>query len=93
MGFEDKHLFCSTLGAADLIIQKEIIKKLPSPEGGCKEITLLEMVNCWKDKLAESLKDANVKCKVPALRFTRFNTDHLEYCKTKEEALEVEGLN
>ena len=81
-----------SIGAADIIIQKEVIKKIPGRKGGCKDITLFDFINCWKDKLAESLKNSNVPCKVPALRFTRFNTDHLEYCTTKDDALAIEGL-
>ena len=47
---------------------------------------------CWKDELARSLKKASIKCKVPALRFTKFDTSHLNDCSTREEALEVEGM-
>ena len=43
------------IGAADIIIQKEIIKKI-SGKGGCQEKPLSGFVDCWKIKLAESLR-------------------------------------
>ena len=79
------------IGAADIIMRKEIIKKIPG-KGGCKDILVSDLIECWIKKLAESLSKANIRCKVPALRFTQFNTDHLDYCTNKEDALEVEGI-
>ena len=35
---------------------------------------------------------AKVKCKVPALDFTDFDTSFLRQCSTKDEALEMDGL-
>ena len=34
----------------------------------------------------------NLPCKNPTLRYTRMNTDHLSYCTTKDEALEVDTI-
>ena len=79
------------IGAADIIFQKEIVKKIPK-DGVCADKDVKEIVECWKDKLAQALHYANLKCKVPALRFTRLNTDQMEDCQTKEDALEIEGL-
>ena len=65
-------------GAADLIIHKEIVKKLPE-KGGCQQIPLADYNHCWRKKIAESFANhPNLTCKVPAFRFTDFNTSHLK---------------
>ena len=79
------------VGGASIKNSKEIVMKIPGTDG-CREKTRKELIECWKDQLARSLEKASIKCKVPALRFTRFDTSHLNDCRTKEQALEVEGL-
>ena len=79
------------IGGADIIIQKEIIKRIPG-KGNCDDISINHLCNCWKDRLARALRQVNITCKIPALRFTRFNINHLNDCKTKDAALEVEDL-
>ena len=79
------------IGGASIKNSKEIVKKIPGTDG-CEEKTTQELIECWKDQLALSLAKASIKCKVPALRFSRFDTSHLNDCRTKEQALEVEGL-
>ena len=65
-------------GAADLIIHKEIVKKLPE-KGGCQQIPLADYNHCWRKKIAESFANhPNLTCKVPAFRFTDFKTSHLK---------------
>ena len=78
------------IGGASIKNSKEIVMKIPGNDG-CLEKTTEELIECWKDQLAQSLEKASIKCKVPALRFSRFDTSHLDDCRTKEQALEVEG--
>ena len=79
------------IGGASIQNSKEIVMKLEGNDG-CDTRTLEELVECWKDQLALSLEKASIKCKVSALRFTRFDASYLNDCDTKEDALEVEGL-
>ena len=80
------------IGGSSIQNSKEIIQKIVGNDG-CDDRTLKELIDiCWKDELARSLEKASIKCKVPALRFTRFDTSHLDDCSTREEALEVEGM-
>ena len=60
--------------------------------GGCDDTTLLDTINCWKDNLAKELMKANLTCKNPALTYTRMNIDHLNYCTTRDEALQVDTI-
>ena len=60
--------------------------------GGCGDTTLSDTINCWKDNLAKELTKANLTCKVPALSYTRMKLDHLNYCTTKDDALQVETI-
>ena len=39
------------LGAADIIFEKEITRKIPG-KGGCQNISVDEFVHCWELKLA-----------------------------------------
>lgn len=79
------------IGAADIIYNKNIVRKIPG-KAGCHDKTLKEVIDCWKDELARSLEKAAINCKVPALRFTRFDISHLNDCDTKDKALEVDGI-
>ena len=78
-------------GGGDIIYKKEITKKMPG-EGKCESKPMSDFVQCIKDKYTERLRKANIPCKVPALRFTSYNTDLMEYCTTKEQALEIDGI-
>ena len=62
------------LGAADIIIQKEIIRKI-SGKGGCEDKSITNIVECWKNKLAESLSKVNISCKVGKGYPTYISTD------------------
>ena len=79
------------IGGASIQNSKEIVMKIEGNDG-CDKRTLEQLVDCWKDQLALSLEKASIKCKVPALRFTRFDASYLNDCDTKEDALAVEGL-
>ena len=79
------------IGGASIQNSKEIVMKIEGNDG-CDKRTLEQLVDCWKDQLALSLEKASIKCKVPALRFTRFDTSYLNDCDNKEDALAVEGL-
>ena len=69
-------------GGADVIIQKEIVTKIPG-KGGCQQISLEDFNHCWRKKIAESFANhPNITCKVPAFRFTDFKTSHLKGLKT-----------
>ena len=79
------------IGATDIIMRKAQISKLHE-KGECQTKPLIEKIHCIKEKLADSISKLDISCKVPALRFTLYNSDHLNYCTTKEDALEVERL-
>ena len=51
-----------------------------------------EILQCWIQELTNALKRAAIKCKVPALEFTRLDTSQLDYCTNKEDALTVENF-
>ena len=55
------------IGAADIIYQKKIVRKIPG-RAKCHDITLKDVVECWRDHLALSIKKKNITCKIPALR-------------------------
>ena len=55
------------IGAADIIYQKKIVRKIPG-RAKCHDITLKDVVECWRDHLALSIKKKNISCKIPALR-------------------------
>ena len=119
------------IGGADIIYQKEIIKKIPEKSGCLKNATIQSFVKCRKTSLKQFLEYAEgfaeggvifesifelvryfciesmvdytentfwdyhtfkVKCKVPALDFTNFDTSYLSYCSTKDSALEMDAL-
>ena len=75
------------IGGADIIYQKEIIKKIPGKAGCLERFTVEKFVHCIRKAMKNSLENANVSCKVPALHFTDYNISHLDYCSTREEAL------
>ena len=75
------------IGGADIIYQKEIIKKIPGKAGCLEKFTVEKFVHCIRKTMKISLENANVSCKVPALHFTDYNSSHLDYCPTREEAL------
>ena len=79
------------IGGASIQNSKEIVMKIEGNDG-CDKRSLEQLVDCWKDQLALSLEKASIKCKVPALRFTRFDASYLSDCDTKGDALAVEGL-
>ena len=81
----------NSFGGASIIYQKEILKKIPR-DGLCKEQTMTQFLQCIKAKLKVALEKAQPKCKVAALNFTEYNSDHLQFCQTKDEALKIEGL-
>ena len=76
------------LGGADIIYQKETIKKIPGKAGCLEKVTVEKFVHCIRKTMKISLENANVSCKVPALHFTDYNSSHLDYCPTREEALD-----
>ena len=80
------------IGGADIIYQKEIIKKIPEKSGCLQNATINSFVECRKKTLKSFLEQGKVKCKVPALDFTEFDTSFLRYCSTRDEALEMDGL-
>ena len=69
-------------------IHKELTRKLAVEQ--CSMKPLSEILSCWKKELAVALSRAEIKCKVPALEYTDFDTSHLEYCTNIEDALVVE---
>ena len=71
-------------------VQKKVTRKLPGD--GCSNEPLANILKCWKEELAKSLKRAGIKCKIPALKFTQLDTSNLEYCKNRRDALVVENL-
>lgn len=79
-------------GGSSIIYRKENQIKIPG-KGGCLEQTITDFMICINEKLLESLaKSSKLKCKVAALLFIDFNSDHLEFCETVEDALAMEGL-
>ena len=38
------------------------------------------------------LNSSKIKCRIPSLKYINYNTDNLEYCKTKNDYLEVDTL-
>ena len=80
------------IGGADIIYQKEIIKKIPEKSGCLKNATITSFVSCRSKYLKDFLEYSEVKCKVPAFDFTLFDTTYLKDCQTKESALEMDGL-
>ena len=87
-------LICSTLEVGELtsqyisrlrIVTK--IKKIPGKAGCLEKFTVEKFVHCIRKTMKISLENANVSCKVPALHFTDYNSSHLDYCPTREEAL------
>ena len=75
---------------SEFSLQKGITRKLK--RNGCTTKPLEEILQCWIQKLTYALKLAPIKCKVPALEFTRLDTTQLEYCTNKEDALTVENF-
>ena len=71
-------------------LQKGVTRKLE--RNGCTTKPLEEILQCWIKELTKALKRAAIKCKVPALEFTRFDTSQLEDCTNKEDALTVENF-
>ena len=79
------------LGALpEFSLQKGITRKLE--RNGCTTKPLEEILQCWIQELTNALKRAAIKCKVPALEFTRLDTSQLDYCTNKEDALTVENF-
>ena len=80
------------LAGGDIIYSKEEVHKIPE-KGDCQEISMELFVGCIKKKIKESLENSSkVNCMVPALEFTDFNYSGLNYCESKDDALEVDGL-
>ena len=61
------------MGGIDIIYKKEIVRKIAG-KGGCEEKPINEFIQCLNDNLVKQLVKADVKCKVPALTYTEFNT-------------------
>ena len=76
------------IAAADIIIYKEIVKKIPQKSGCLKDGTAESFVGCIRTSLRKLLEKSTIKCKVPALDFTTYKNDSLEYCTNKDDALE-----
>ena len=79
------------IGAIDIIYRKDISIKLGG-KNGCQDISIEEFAGCIRKSLQNSLENSTIKCKIPLFDYTSYNTDGLEYCKTKEDALAVETL-
>ena len=61
------------MGGIDIIYKKEIVRKIPG-KGGCQETPITDFIQCINTKLIEALEKSDVKCKVPALNYTDFDT-------------------
>jgi hypothetical protein len=61
------------MGGIDIIYKKEIVRKIAG-KGGCEERPINEFIQCLNDNLVKELDKADVKCKVPALTYTEFDT-------------------
>ena len=61
------------MGGIDIIYKKEVVRKIPG-KGGCQEKPISDFIDCISEKLANELKNADVKCKVPALDYTQYDT-------------------
>ena len=61
------------MGGIDIIYKKEIVRKIAG-KGGCEEKPIDDFIQCINDKLVKELEMADVKCKVPALTYTDFDT-------------------